>query len=109
MRQRLTSLALALFIAITSFLPATAALPSNVSWTTEIEKTSDTEGIIRWIADIKEGWHIYGLAMPEGSAPPTSFDITPVDGLTLIGDVEASVEIENHYDEIGRASCRERV
>lgn len=100
MRQRLTSLALALFIAITSFLPATAALPSNVSWTTEIEKTSDTEGIIRWIADIKEGWHIYGLAMPEGSAPPTSFDITPVDGLTLIGDVEASVEIENHYDDI---------
>ena len=100
MRQRLTSLALALFIAITSFLPATAALPSNVSWTTEIEITSDTEGIIRWIADIKEGWHIYGLAMPEGSAPPTSFDITPVDGLTLIGDVEASVEIENHYDDI---------
>ena len=38
--------------------------------------------------------------MPEGSAPPTSFDITPVDGLTLIGDVEASVEIENHYDDI---------
>ena len=100
MRQRLTSLALALFIAITSFLPATAALPSNVSWTTEIEKTSGTEGIIRCIADIKEGWHIYGLAMPEGSAPPTSFDITPVDGLTLIGDVEASVEIENHYDDI---------
>ena len=100
MRKRLISLALTLFIAVSSVFSSLAALPSNVDWTTDIEKISETEGIIHWNAVIKDGWHIYGLEMPDPSVPPTSFDITPVDGLTLVGDVEASVEIKSHYDDM---------
>ena len=100
MRKRLISLALTLFIAVSSVFSSLAALPSNVDWTTDIEKISETEGIIHWNAVIKDGWHIYGLEMPDPSVPPTSFDITPVDGLPLVGDVEASVEIKSHYDDM---------
>ena len=91
-------------ISLISFLPLSAALPSNVTWTTSIEKTSDSEGIIVWHADIKEGWHIYGLEMPSlpdtPTPPPTSFSITPSDSLELIGAVETSAKIESHYDDI---------
>lgn len=88
-------------ISLISFIPLSAALPSNVTWTTSVEKTSDTEGTIVWHADIKEGWHIYGLEMPSlpdtPTPPPTSFSITPSDSLELIGDVESSAKIESHY------------
>lgn len=91
-------------ISLISFIPLSAALPSNVTWTTSVEKTSDTEGTIVWHADIKEGWHIYGLEMPSlpdtPTPPPTSFSITPSDSLELIGDVESSAKIESHYDDI---------
>lgn len=91
-------------ISLISFLPLSAALPSNVTWSTSVEKTSDTEGTIVWHADIKEGWHIYGLEMPSlpdtPTPPPTSFSITPSDSLELIGGVESSAKIESHYDDI---------
>lgn len=91
-------------ISLISFIPLSAALPSNVTWSTSVEKTSDTEGTIVWHADIKEGWHIYGLEMPSlpdtPTPPPTSFSITPSDSLELIGDVESSAKIESHYDDI---------
>lgn len=89
---------------IVSSATANAALPSNVRWTTEIEKISDNEGIIKWHADINEGWHIYGLEMPAlpdtPVPPPTTFDIKPVEGLTLIGQVEVSEPITSHYDDV---------
>ena len=104
MRTRLTKLALVLLSAVFSVVTASAQLPSNVTWTTDIEQVSSTEGVIRWHADIKEGWHIYGLVMPDMPdtplPPPTTFDINPVDGLTLVGDISASVEIKDHYDDL---------
>lgn len=91
-------------ISLISFLPLSAALPTNVTWSTSVEKTSDTEGTIVWHADIKEGWHIYGLEMPSlpdtPTPPPTSFYINPSDSLEFIGDVESSAKIESHYDDI---------
>ncbi|MDE5568971.1 MAG: thiol:disulfide interchange protein, partial [Muribaculaceae bacterium] len=79
-------------------------MPSNVTWTTEIDQLSPTEGVINWHADINDGWHIYGIEMPDMPdtplPPPTTFEINPTDGLELIGDVEASTVIESHYDDI---------
>ncbi len=104
MRIRPFKSALAIVITLLSALTAAAALPSNVTWTTDIEQISPTEGVIRWHADIKEGWHIYGLEMPSMPdtplPPPTSFDIDQVEGLSLDGPVEASTEIESHYDDV---------
>lgn len=85
-------------------LSAYAALPSNVGWTTDVEKISDTKGRISWQADINEGWHIYGLDMPEIDgkpvAPPTTFEVNPVEGLTLAGNVYTSTAAVSHHDDI---------
>ena len=64
-------------------------------WTTSIDSVSPTEGIIRWGADIDAGWHIYGMTMPKEvidklSPQITEFNITPVDGLELIGSTTAT-------------------
>ncbi|MDE6369839.1 MAG: thioredoxin family protein [Muribaculaceae bacterium] len=104
MRTRLSKLTLSLLLAVFSVITASAQLPSNVTWTTEVEQISPTEGVIRWHADIKDEWHIYGLTMPDMPdaplPPPTTFEINPVDGLTLVGDITSSVEIKDHYDEL---------
>lgn len=104
MRTGLKNFALLLFLALIPALSASAQFPSHVKWTSEIQKVSSTEGIIRWHADITEGWHIYGLKMPDMPdallPDPTTFNINPTEGLELVGDVTASVEIQNHFDEL---------
>ena len=104
MKIRLIHITLAFIVSLVSAFSVTAALPSNVTWTTEINQLSPEEGVINWHADIKDGWHIYGLEMPDMPdtplPPPTTFEINPVDGLELIGGVEASTVIESHYDDI---------
>lgn len=95
---------LTLFFALTATLGAKAALPSNVTWTSEIETLSPNEGVIKWHADITDGWHIYGLTMPDlGDTtlpPPTTFSVNPAEGLTLTGEVTASAPITEHFDDV---------
>lgn len=104
MISRLARIALSFFIAFVIPASAVAALPSNVTWTTDVETLSPTEGVIKWHADINEGWHIYGHVMPDMPdtplPPPTTFEINPTEGLELIGDVEASTVIAEHYDDL---------
>lgn len=96
--------AVAVLMALLGGLSAIAQRPVHVHWTTDIESSSATEGIIRWSADIDEGWHIYGLTMPDlgpdAVAPQlTVFTIDPADGLQLVGDVEPSVPAKVQFDE----------
>ncbi len=96
--------AVVVLMALLGGLSAIAQRPVHVHWTTDIESSSATEGIIRWSADIDEGWHIYGLTMPDlgpdAVAPQlTVFTVDPADGLQLVGDVEPSVPAKVQFDE----------
>lgn len=95
---------LTLLLSLMAAFGINAAVPSNVVWTTEVETISPREGLIKWHADINDGWHIYGLTMPDLAdtplPPPTSFSIDPVEGLTLTGEVTASAPISEHYDDV---------
>lgn len=97
---------LILFFAILAgFLAAFAqGMSQPVKWSSEIEKLSDTEGVIKWNAEISEGWHIYGMHMPEtiNDMPtnPTTFTINPVEGLELIGEVIPSTPVTTSFDEM---------
>ena len=81
-----------------------AAPPSNVTWSNSVEQTADNEITVSWQADIADGWHIYGLEMPDlPDTPlpqPTTFEVTASEGLTPAGKVESSVPIEMHYDDV---------
>ncbi len=102
--MKLTKVFSTLLLVVLASSAANAAVPSNVTWTTEIETINDREGVIKWHADINEGWHIYGLTMPDLDdtpvPPPTSFTVNPAEGLTLTGDVTASAPITEHYDDV---------
>lgn len=76
---------------------AVAQRPVHVKWTTHVEATSATEGVVTWTADIESGWHIYGFS---DDAPfPTAFEVDSVAGLEFTGAVSPSVEPTMHIDE----------
>lgn len=93
-----------LSLLVISRLAAMAALPSHVTWTTDIESKTPTSGVIRWTAAIEDGWHIYGLEMPDikdASMPnPTTITINPAEGLVLDGTIKASVAANTHFDDL---------
>lgn len=94
----------ALLCALIISFAAVAQRPVHVKWTAEVEPSSATEGLVRWAADIEQGWHIYGLTMPDlgpdAVAPQlTTFTIDPVAGLELVGEVEPSVPAEVKFDQ----------
>ncbi len=101
MRRNLT-LILTLFAGVLSIFAQGVSQP--VKWSSEIEKVSDTEGIIKWSAEISKGWHIYGMDMPatiqDMPTNPTTFTVNPADGLELIGDVTPSTPVMTSFDEM---------
>ncbi len=99
MKRVLSILSLLLTLSFTM----SAALPSHVQWTAEIEKISETEGSVVLRGTVEDGWHIYGVEMPNdpsGIAPdPTTIDIATVNGLEIVGPTKADtpqkVELDN--------------
>ncbi len=95
-----------LFASLTAMLlctfAAVAALPTHVTWTTSVEKVSDTEGVITWKAAIEDGWHIYSNESSDlPDAPtPTTITIDPNNNIELIGKVEPKTPAANHYDDV---------
>lgn len=98
------SAAAVLLLALLGCVNVFAQRPVHVHWTNTVKSVNDTEGIIRWSADIDEGWHIYGMTMPDLGADAigpqlTVFTIEPAAGLQLIGEVEPSVAAVEQFDE----------
>ena len=62
-----------------------AAASQPVKWRTSVRMTSPTEGTVTVRAIIPEGFHLYGMSMPEGGPKATSLDFTGSCGITLIG------------------------
>ncbi|GAA3628437.1 protein-disulfide reductase DsbD family protein [Flavivirga jejuensis] len=51
-----------------------------VTWTTSVEKISDTEYKLISKASIESGWHLYSQAVPEGGPVATTFTYDDEDG-----------------------------
>ncbi|MDE5745526.1 MAG: thiol:disulfide interchange protein, partial [Paramuribaculum sp.] len=62
---------------------AGAQILSPIIWNVTSSMTSDTEGEIVFSATIEDGWHLYGLNLPEGGPKATSIDFEKLDGMTL--------------------------
>lgn len=61
-----------LLITIISIVATTAsAQPNPIKWRCLARMTSATEGVVTVRALIAEGWHLYGLVMPEGGPKAT--------------------------------------
>lgn len=81
--------ALTLLLALMALTFAMQA-QSPVRWRTSVRMTSPTEGEISIKALISDGWHLYGLSMPEGGPKATRFDFSDSNGISLDGDIRPS-------------------
>lgn len=80
-----------------------AQIARHVEWRAEIEQISATEGALLLHATVEDGWHMYGLTMPDvgdaaGVPDPTTIDIDNVPGLLVDGNTTCSVEPQMHFD-----------
>ena len=89
--MRLKAIFSAILLAVVS-LAASGQPQSPITWTENLEMTSETEGQIVFTAVVSDGWHMYSTDIPEGGPTPTSFDFRKIEGAQLIGGVEPSVK-----------------
>ena len=89
--MKLKAIFSAILLAVVS-LAASGQPQSPITWTENLEMTSETEGQIVFTAVVSNGWHMYSTDIPEGGPTPTSFDFRKIEGAQLIGGVEPSVK-----------------
>lgn len=78
---------------LTIFAIAIASVAqSPVRWRMSVTMTSPNEGEIIITALISEGWHLYGLSMPQGGPKATQFNFSNSSGIELNGDIKPSHE-----------------
>lgn len=73
-------------------LTINAQIINPITWSSKVEMASDNEGSVIFDAKIDEGWHLYGLQLPDGGPRPTTFNFDTLDGVELIGTPVASRE-----------------
>lgn len=81
--------ALLLFFALMAFTFAMEA-QSPIRWRVSVRMTSPTEGEVSIKALISDGWHLYGLSMPEGGPKATKFDFSDSNGIAIDGSIRPS-------------------
>ncbi|MDE6491132.1 MAG: thioredoxin family protein [Muribaculaceae bacterium] len=65
---------------------------------------SETEGEIVISADIDDGWHLYGLDVPDGAGPrPTSVDFSGSKGVEMVGGISPDREPVRRFDNMFEA------
>lgn len=69
-----------------------------VTWNFEHERVSDTQGRIVATAEIEDGWHVYGLQLPEGGPQSTTLVFEVVKNAELVGEVRAEGLLVEKYD-----------
>lgn len=79
---------------------AKAQMLDPIHWSANVVMDSDNSGVITLDAQIDEGWHLYGLSLPEGGPNPTVISFTLPEGVSLTGDVTASDKAIEKLDEI---------
>ena len=89
--MRLKAIFSVILLAMVS-LVASGQSQSPITWTENLEMTSENEGQITFTAAISDGWHMYSTDIPTGGPTPTSFDFRKIEGAQLIGGVESSVK-----------------
>ncbi len=74
-----------LIAVITAFM--TMAQTPAIRWRTQVRMQNATEGTVTFRALIAEGWHLYGLTLPQGGPRPTQFDLSGSTGIEFTGPV----------------------
>lgn len=99
--KRFNILLAALMCAVVS---VSAAIEKHVNWQASVEPGDNGTATLIVKATIDEGWHIYGLEMPQAGEgvtlpDPTTITIDPVEGLEIVGALSCTAEAATHFDQ----------
>ena len=75
-----------------------AQIQTPITWSGAIEMNSSSEGKIILNVSIEKGWHLYGFNLPDGGPSSTKVSFDKVDGVELIGSLNANVKPIEKYD-----------
>ncbi|MCM1110780.1 MAG: thioredoxin family protein [Clostridium sp.] len=89
---KLRKIALTLAALAALLLPLTAAsqILEPIKWAFS-QKAAGKTGTMTFKATIDQGWHLYGLTLPDGGPNPTEFVFDRLDNIELDGTVKPSV------------------
>lgn len=93
--KKLSLLLVAVLFTLTG---AIAQIHTPVKWSVASKKISATEAVIFVKATIEQGWHIYGLNVPDGGPISTSFSFSPAKTYSLNGKVAAPAPQTKYED-----------
>ncbi len=77
-----------------------AEILTPAKWTSEVEMTDDTHGVMTFTASIDDGWHLYSTNLPKGGPEPLSLNIEAADGVTLDGELTPSKAPHEQVDNV---------
>lgn len=69
-----------------------------VKWQNQLIELGDDLYEVVFKANIKSGWHLYGLNIPDGGPIATSFNFDQLENFELVGKITSSVKPEVKYD-----------
>lgn len=80
---------IALFLGVQIFFVflTEAQIVNPVSWDFSSRQTSGNEAELLFTATVKQGWHMYGVNIPDGGPIPTSFHFNPSSDYQLQGEI----------------------
>lgn len=90
----------ALFIILVCFSFSVAAQIQNpIRWSAAVEKSSDTQGVIKLTAEVDKGWHLYGMDLPSGGPRATQITLPENSGVSF-GKITPDIEPTSSVDMI---------
>jgi len=76
----------------------TSQIHDPIHWSYKVNETGkDTKEIV-FSVKIDQGWHLYGLDLPEGGPIATHFTFEKINGGSLMGGVTSDSKLITHYD-----------
>jgi len=79
---------------------------SPISWRGTARLTGNSEGVITLTATMAQGWHLYGLEMPQDGPRPTSFTFEQAKGWTPVGKTVADRKPNQKHDAMFNADVQ---
>lgn len=95
MKRIVLSIAVLLFAVTSAF----SQIHNPVKWEVASKKVSATEAVVYVKAIIQNGWHIYGMGVPENGPQPTAFTFAKSNDYTLVGKT-AEQKPKSKYEDV---------
>ncbi len=83
-----------------SFGISVPSVASPIGWQAESHMLSATEGVVTVTATLEDGWHLYGMKMPDGGPQPTQIRFEFPAGVEATGKLTVNRTAVRKYDDM---------